>query len=51
MTRGDDHIVVVGDEDGVEQLRQFDSLEEGDAAEKDSFIHISMFPCSYLQKV
>ena len=51
LTRGDDHIVVVGDEDGVEQLRQFDSLEEGDAAEKDSFIHISMFPCSYLQKV
>ena len=47
LTRGDDHIVVVGDEDGVEQLRQFDSLEEGDAAER-QFIHISMFPCSYL---
>ena len=40
--------LVVGDEDGVEQLRQFDSLEEGEAAERDNFIHISMFPCSYL---
>ena len=44
-TRGNDHIE---DEDCVEQVRQIDSLEEGDAAERDNCIHISKFSFSYL---
>ena len=47
-TPGNDHVVVVDDEDGVEQVRQSDSLEEGDAAERDDFIHILEFSSSYL---
>ena len=30
---GDDHVVVVDDEHCIEQVRQTDALEEGDAAE------------------
>ena len=32
-TPGNDHVVVVDDEDGVEEVCQSDSLEDGDAAE------------------
>ena len=45
---GNDQVVVVDDEDGVEEVCQSDSLEDGDAAERDNFIHISKLSSSYL---
>ena len=47
-TPGNDHVVVVDDEDGVEQVCQSDALEEGDAAKRDNFINISNVSSSYL---
>ena len=47
-TPGNDHVVVVDDEHSVEEVCQSDSLEDGDAAERDNFIHISKLSSSYL---
>ena len=39
-TPGNDHVVVVDDEDGVEEVCQSDSLEDGDTAERDNYKYV-----------